>query len=554
MTRIPLLSLLVLMLLETASMDAQAADGASAIMDGDRIVFVGDSITGQGAKGGANAWIALIGEGVRLVRPTANPVLIGLGGSGSTVSHWQYVENESRSKAVALDVKEIDVGKTLDGKVDIVVVMLGMNDVLSPSLNGTPADMDAWIARYSDLIEAIRSRSHPRVIAVATVTPCTEDPASPKNVALTAMNQRLATLAKEKNLRVLPTSEASYEVQALGRAFTPNFHVTGDFVHPNGAGHLAIAVGMLRGLGEEAAATQLLARHSDLYRPAADTFPTLSYSLTRAVGSPDDAVQPFTISYQWTASTTTTAEPLVTATVPNGWQVTPARLTANHGIFKISGPLDHAQNAITLTATSGDLTRTQVVTIPAGWRIATGGGKALGWVQNSIYDPATDRQPLDERLQRGEGMTSPVPFPVGEPAAWKLYVANNDHTGLNTVGSVDLAAVTFFKHGHQAFGARWIYSDRERPVTLELSSQAFAGTWSLGVHLNGKPAYEGKLAGEPGGKASAAATLAKGWNLLVFKSSFIQWQWQFAITLSGQAGDDLGDLRYSTKPSDSSGP
>ena len=311
---------------------------------------------------------------------------------------------------------------------------------------------------------------------------------------------------------------------------------------------------MLRGLGEDAAATHLLAKHSELYRPAADKVPTLSYTLARTAGSPDDAVQQVTISYQWTASATTAAEPLVTTTLPSGWQATPPRLTANHGVFAISGPLDHAQNSFTITATSGGITRTQVVTIPAGWRIATGGGKALGWVQNSIYDPAKDRQPLDERLQRGEGMTTPVPFPLGEPAAWRLYVASNDHTGLNQVGSVDLAAVTFFKHGHQAFGARWIYSDRERPVTLELSSQAFAGTWSLGVHLNGKPAYEGKLAGEPGGKASAAASLAKGWNFLVFKSSFIQWQWQFAITLRGQAGDDLGDLRYSTKPPASSGP
>ena len=118
-------------------------------------------------------------------------------------------------------------------------------------------------------------------------------------------------------------------------------------------------------------------------------------------------------------------------------------------------------------------------------------------------------------------------------------------------GSVDLAALVFFKlfkHSQLAYGARWIHSDRERAVNLERGSQEFAGTWSLGVWLNGKPTYEGKLAGEPGGKMTSATTLQKGWNLLLFKSTFIQWQWQLSIQMTGQDGDDLSDLRYATKP------
>jgi len=42
--------------------------------------------------------------------------------------------------------------------------------------------------------------------------------------------------------------------------------------------------------------------------------------------------------------------------------------------------------------------------------------------------------------------------------------------------------------------------------------------------------------------------LRRGWNLLVFKSTFIQWQWQFSIELAGHEADDLADLRYATKP------
>ncbi len=517
------------------------------IKDTDRIIFIGDSITAQGTKGGKGGWVAMIGEGLSLTRPQAKPILIGVGGSGSTVGAWLGFEKRSRTEPLALDVKETDVGKTLDAGSEILVVMLGMNDVLSPSLKNDPADFDAWITRYSELIEAISARSHPRVVALATVTPCTEDPASPKNQVLAELNRRLVKLAKEKHFLLLPTNEASYEVQSLGRATQSNFHITGDFVHPNGAGHLAIAVGMLRGFGEEAAAAKLLEEHTKLYQPTADKLPTLAYTLTRSAGSPDDEIQHFTVQYQWTSNTAQTP-PLVKPMLPPGWKASPENLSAAKGQFEFSGPLDHAENTIKLTATSGAESREQLITIPAGWRISVGDGKGSGWFQNTTYDPEKDRQPTDETLAKGEGLTAPVPFPVGDPAPWSLQVASPDYTGLNRPGSVDMAGVVFFKHRQQAYGARWIHSDKERLVSLNLGTQAFAGTYSLGVWLNGKTAYEGKLMGEPSHKVTSAAMLKSGWNLLFFKSTFIQWQWQFSIDIAGPEGDDLADLRYATNP------
>jgi lysophospholipase L1-like esterase len=514
----------------------------SAIKDGDRIVFVGDSITGQGAKGGKSGWIALIGEGLSLVRPNAKPTLIGLGGSGSTVGAWLNHEKNSRTKPVALDVKEIDVGQTLDAGAEIVVVMLGMNDVLAPTVKGDAESFDGWIGHYAELIDALRARSHPRVIAVATVTPCTEDPTSPKNRALAEMNGRLRKFAAEKGLLVLPTGEASWEVQALGRMGEPEFQVTGDYVHPRAPGHLAIAVGMLRGLGEETAAARLLAQYEPLYHREPERQAAVAYTFQRLPGSPDDETQRFIIDYRWPG--TPPAVPAVTARVPAGWKVTPASLHAEKGRFEITGPLDRLANDIVLVAAAGNETREQRITIPAGWRIAVGRGKSDGWMQNTDYDPAKDRQPLDEKLAKGEGLTAPVAFPVGEPAPWQLYVASKDFTGLNyRTGSVDFAAIAFFSYGQQAYGARWIYSERERPVSVNFRTQTFAGMFSLGVWLNGQPVFAGKVKHE-----TAAGALHRGWNLLLFRSNFIQWQWQFAIELAGHDGDDLADLRYATKP------
>jgi lysophospholipase L1-like esterase len=547
MTHKLLLILVSLSLFIFTDVPLAAAQPEKIIRDGDHIVFIGDSITAQGALGGKQAWLALFGEGLALVRPTAQPVLLGLGGSGSTVGHWLSVEKRSRSEATTLDDKKRDIGQTLDAQVDIVVIMLGMNDVLSPSLQGTSESFATWMQQYAALVEAVRIRSHPRVIALATVTPCTEDSDAPKNKALAEMNLRLRQFAEQNKYVVLPTSESAFEMLQVGRLAQPDFHVTGDFVHPNGAGHVAIAVGMLRGLGEAAAAEQLLSKYAGQYRPAPDTLPRLSYTLKQLAGSADDDVQNMVLHYNWTATNNSTT-PTVTLALPPGWKANTLTTTAADGEFRLSGPLDRAENTITLTATCENEVRKQTVVIPPGWRVATGRGQVLGWVQNSKYDPTKDIHPRDEQLINGEGFTSPVSFATGETADWKRVIASNNYTGLNQTGSIDMAGVVFFSHGQQVYGARWIYSERARPVQLDLSSQIFAGTWSLGVWLNDSAVYAGKLVDEPGRKITVPTTLKPGWNRLLFKSTFIQWQWQFSVGLRGLETDDLSDLRYATKP------
>jgi len=336
----------------------------------------------------------LIKEGLALAHPDCQETLTALGGSGTTVGAWLNIEKKSRDNPVFLDVKTADVKATLDGGADVVVIMLGMNDVLAPGVKNTPAELDAWAVRYHDLIEAIKARTHPRVVALATITPCTEDENSPKNQVENELNTRLAALAKQENAPVLPTHEATMELLALARSYKSDFHITVDFVHPGAAGHLAIAVGMLRGLGEGDAAAQLLEKHGKTFKPAETQLPTLACALTEQAGSPDEAGRHFTIHYQWTAPAASTAAPVVTPAVPEGWKVTPKSLNGAKGDFQVSGPTDRLINKVTLSATAGDVKKDAEINIPAGWRIAVGGGKGLGWDHtNSIYDPAQDNLP-----------------------------------------------------------------------------------------------------------------------------------------------------------------
>jgi lysophospholipase L1-like esterase len=222
----------------------------------DRIVFVGDSITGQGWNNG-QGFIHQIEAALRVKWPTGKLQAIGLGGSGASVGAWQSFEKRSREGPVILDVKDVDVKTTLDHGADVLIIMLGMNDLLAPYVKEEAADLDAWAERYQALITALRERAKPRLIALATISLCSEDPASPKNRVRDQLNARLTKLAAAEHCTVLPVGETMLAQLQKGRARLPDFHVTGDFVHPNSHGHTSIAIGMLKGLGEHELATRL---------------------------------------------------------------------------------------------------------------------------------------------------------------------------------------------------------------------------------------------------------------------------------------------------------
>ncbi|MEI8198106.1 MAG: hypothetical protein WCI73_19600, partial [Phycisphaerae bacterium] len=154
----------ILALLGAATSAAAAAE-PSLLHAGDRVVVVGDSITGQSLGGG---YVALMREALRHVHPDTKTTLTPLGGSGQTVGSWLNVEKESRQRNMTLDIPKVDVKETLDGGAEVVIIMLGMNNVLSPDMGNTPDDVKRWIGYYRTLIGALRERTHPRVIALAT--------------------------------------------------------------------------------------------------------------------------------------------------------------------------------------------------------------------------------------------------------------------------------------------------------------------------------------------------------------------------------------------------
>ncbi|MEO7934196.1 MAG: GDSL-type esterase/lipase family protein [Chthoniobacterales bacterium] len=505
----------------------------SALKANDRVVFIGDSITAQGAKA-AKGWAPLIRE--TLGKTGKKCDFISLGGGGQTLESWQNVELKSRTEPLILDVPNVDVKETLDRGAEVIVVMLGMNNVLSPRLTEKPEALDKWAENYRNFIRDLRARAHPRVFAIATPTLCTENENSTKNRVMRLLIERIQAIAKSENCLVLPTHEAMNRMLNEGRRRDPEFSVTVDLVHPNQAGHVSIAAGMLEGLGESKAAQLLLAEWIPKFWN--DKQETLSWWVEEQAASGSGETATFRISYEHQipggSSAGASLEP------PDGWKIVTAEKSAATGFFVVEGTPDRLTNRFALKA--GSLSRT--VSIPAPWIVGVGNAGGNGW-KGIEFNPKGGALPVDDAFSRGEGFGALQEVIPGHPILWKRYFAATGYAGGPAEGALDISAVSFFQTNDVCYGARWIYSDRQRSVSLRVVSLGISGKNHLTAWMNGHEISSGMIAVAP---VMVKTELEKGWNRLVFKSNHRQWRWQFALDIVPQQGDVLEDLRIRIHP------
>ena len=526
----------------TAVLLLHAAGAADLLQGGNaRVVFVGDSITGL-SRNAAAGWAHQMDWALTQTHPGCRPDLVALGGSGQGVRSWLNVEQRSRTAPLFLDIRGIDVQASLARPADVLVIMLGMNDVLAPYVVDEPAALADWTAGYRQLVAALKARIAPGQLALASATPCTEDPHSPKNAMIDRLNEQAAALAKELGATVVPTNQAMWDVLRAGRRRRPDFHVTYDFVHPNEAGHLAIAGAMLRALGDGAAADWLAqARLSPLYEHA----PALSCQVEPVDAALGGRRQLYRVRCWLTADPGEPPQRPTLTLAGDGWTITPAALAASDGWFTVYGTPERRVNRLQLEARWGDHTLARALTLPAPW-LVTAGLPHLFWKQQA-FDPAKARGPIEQAIEAGADFTAAADVSGVKPV-WRRWYPSIDYTGLDAPGSVDFAGVSHARNFEGGYGARWIHADRERAVGLDLSSQIFAGTLYLRVWLNGRVVYSGLLSGEPQRRKTIEARLQAGNNALVFALDHIAWQFQCNVDISPLGDDKLDDLRYSVTP------
>ena len=498
-----------------------------------RIILVGDSITGL-SRNHARGYANQMDEALAACPPDEGPfTIVALGGSGQTVQSWQSVEKRSRGQPFTLDVKTIDVKTELSRPADILIVMLGMNNALAPHIEDTPESIEAWIACYRDLVAALRERCTPKRLVLCSVTPCTEAYDGPKNRLIRNMNAAVLRLCVELGAAYAKTGETVWRVMARGRRIAPDFHGTGDFVHPNAVGHAAIAAAMLDAIGQTDAAAWVRANGIDAPLAAQrEKQCGLSWEFGEPVAGPDGAFS-LPVTLYW--SDETAERPRLRIAAPEGWSVFPEAHTGTAGAFVLTGKPDRERTLFTVSGTLGEETRTAELAVPAPWLAAA--HVPLRCWSGLTFQRDRSRTSVDDAIEAGEPLRT-ARF-EGAFLRWTPLFPSVNYTGYDRPGSVDFSAITHAKNFETGYAARRIWSEKERPVTVRIGRSTFAGVAQVDVWLNGQVCYAGALT-----RTNAPATLRKGWNTLVFKHMHSTWQFQSEIMLEPVPPDTLDDLRY----------
>ncbi len=210
---------------------AQAAE-SKPLKDGDRIVFLGDSITAGGA--GPNGYITMIRTTLEKKYPDKKIECIGAGISGNKVPNLQA--------RVDKDV----VAK----KPTIVVIYIGINDVWHGEKDPARGTMpDKFTAGLKEVIGKIRDGGARVVLCTPTVIGEKKNGGNSLDAKLDQYSDLSRGLAKELDLQLCDLRKAFVDTLAESNANDAEKGIlTGDRVHLNGAGNQLVAETMLKTL------------------------------------------------------------------------------------------------------------------------------------------------------------------------------------------------------------------------------------------------------------------------------------------------------------------
>ncbi|QTN33319.1 SGNH/GDSL hydrolase family protein [Akkermansiaceae bacterium] len=203
---------------------AGALKAEIAVKDGEKIAFMGDSITQAGAKPGGYVSLVISGLEANGIKTTAIPA--GISGHKS---------NQMLARL------EKDV---LSKKPDWMTLSCGVNDVWHGA-KGVPLD------EYKENITKIVDQCQAAGIKVMilTSTMIKEDAANDLNQKLVPYNAFLIELAKERKCLLADLNAAMQAQLTAAGADRKGNLLTRDGVHMNPAGNQMMAVGVLRGFG-----------------------------------------------------------------------------------------------------------------------------------------------------------------------------------------------------------------------------------------------------------------------------------------------------------------
>jgi len=526
---------------------ARAAD--SLLQPDDRIVFVGDSITAQGV-GNPNGYYHLFTNALHAAHPAARHEAVGLGFSGHTVYSWvDSIEPDSRTRRVPANTGGFEVQAAFARPAGVVVILLGMNDILCPTVRDNDASLLAWKEKYRALVRAIRARVTPRVTVLCEITPLTEDPRSPKNRVRDRMTRMTADLAAEESCVTAATGAALFDVIGRCRRARQDYHVIPDTVHPQQPlGHLAIARAMAAALRDDALTAALDAALDARIAALTPAEPGVTVWFKPQPGcAANGEEQQYTLDCHWRpGSPPAAAEARFALELPKGWRAECTVQRGDAATFTLRGVPVRLQTPVTVAAAVGGKTYRQTLQIPAPWRVVCGPDNGGAWSPGRVYRPTNSVPFMEAALLAGtygESFTH-----GGRTYAWQINTSCVDYTAGDDPNTVAPYSLTFGGDNDVLYAVRWVHSAKARPVRIQLSHRTFSATLGFVVWLNGERVMTDGLNRSGKNRAAAPAALRAGWNRLLVRNDHLQWQRQFACALLPADGDTLDDLRYAVMP------
>jgi lysophospholipase L1-like esterase len=208
---------------------------AETLKKGDRVVFLGDSITQQGA--GNDGYVTLVRATLNAHFPDLQAVVIGAGISGNKVPNLE---------------QRLD-GVLTSNKPTLVVIYIGINDVWhSQSGKGTkPEDYEKGL---KSLIERITAAKSGVVLCTPTVIGEKQQGENQLDKMLDEYSDISRKVAKETKTPLIDLRKACVEyIKANNKDNAEKGLLTTDRVHLNKAGNVFVAKQMLAGLLNESA-------------------------------------------------------------------------------------------------------------------------------------------------------------------------------------------------------------------------------------------------------------------------------------------------------------
>ncbi|MFD0589396.1 SGNH/GDSL hydrolase family protein [Paenibacillus sp. GCM10027627] len=207
---------------------------------GDKIVMIGDSITdcerarpvGEGLFGAiGNGYVSLVDAMLQSIYPELAVRVVNMGVSGNTVR----------------DLKERWEKDVFEQNPDWVSIMIGINDVWRQYDLPLQKESHVYLDEYEAALRGLIAETKPRVKGIVLMTPFYIEP-SQQDRMRTTMDEYGAVvkaLAEEYDTLFVDTQAA---FAGLLETIYPAA-LAWDRIHPNTAGHMAIANAFLRTIG-----------------------------------------------------------------------------------------------------------------------------------------------------------------------------------------------------------------------------------------------------------------------------------------------------------------